>query len=68
MAFRNDRFETVAVEAGAFVGASAVVLPGVSIGENAVVGANVTVTEDVPPATVVTNDAATTTRPLAERE
>jgi acetyltransferase-like isoleucine patch superfamily enzyme len=52
MEHRNDQFETVVVESGAFLGAGAVVLPGVEIGTNAVVGANVTVTEDVPANTV----------------
>lgn len=53
MEHRNDRFEEIVLEDGAFVGASAVVLPGVHVGENAVIGANVTVTEDVPAGTVV---------------
>lgn len=66
MEFRNDRFETVEIADGAFVGASAVVLPGVSIGENAVVGANVTITEDVPAGTVVTNNAESVSRSLQE--
>lgn len=53
MEHRNDQFEEVMLETGAFVGTGAVVLPGVHVGENAVVGANVTVTEDVPAGTVV---------------
>lgn len=47
MEHRNDRFETVVLEAGAFVGAGAVILPGIRVGENAVIGAGVTVTKDV---------------------
>ena len=53
MEHRNDRFETIVLEDGAFVGAGAVVLPGVRVGKNAVVGANVTVTDDVAAGTVV---------------
>jgi acetyltransferase-like isoleucine patch superfamily enzyme len=53
MEFRNDTFEPVAIADGAFVGAGAVVLPGVRIGENAVVGANATVAGDVPAGTLV---------------
>lgn len=53
MEHRNDRFEEIVIEAGAFVGAGAVVLPDVRIGENAVIGANVTVTDDVSARTVV---------------
>jgi UDP-2-acetamido-3-amino-2,3-dideoxy-glucuronate N-acetyltransferase len=47
MEHRNDRFEEVVIETGAFLGAGAVVLPGVRVGEDAVVGANVTVTDDL---------------------
>lgn len=53
MEHRNDEFEEIVLEPGAFVGAGAVVLPGVRIEENAVIGANVTVTADVPAGTVV---------------
>ena len=37
------------IDAYAFVGANAVVLPGVTVGEGAVVGAGAVVTKDVPP-------------------
>lgn len=42
----------VIVEAGASIGAGAVILPGVRIGRRAMVGANSTVTRDVPPDTM----------------
>lgn len=42
----------VRIEAGADLGAGAVVLPGVTIGRGAVVGAGAVVTRDVPPLTV----------------
>lgn len=53
MEHRNDQFEETVLETGSFVGAGAVVLPGVRVGEGAVVGANVTVTDDVPAGTIL---------------
>jgi len=41
------------VKKGASVGSSATILCGVTIGENAIVGAGAVVTKDVPPATIV---------------
>lgn len=43
---------------GAFVGAGAVILPGVTIGERAVVGANAVVTRDVPAGAVAVGNPA----------
>jgi serine acetyltransferase len=43
----------ITVEDGAFIGAHAVLLPGVTVGAGAVVGAGSVVTRDVPPRTVV---------------
>jgi maltose O-acetyltransferase len=43
----------VRVCAGAYVGARAIILPGVTVGEGAVVGAGAVVTRDVPAGTVV---------------
>ena len=42
----------VMIEDRVFVGAGTVILPGVTIGHDAVIGANSTVTRDIPPATV----------------
>lgn len=39
----------VRIEDGAWIGAGAVILPGVAIGQNAIVGAGAVVTRDVPP-------------------
>ncbi len=47
------RFAPVHIEAGADIGARAVILPGVRIGRGAVVGAGAVVTRDVPPLAVV---------------
>ena len=43
----------VLIKQNAWIGAGATILPGVSIGENAVVAAGAVVTKDVPPNTVV---------------
>jgi UDP-2-acetamido-3-amino-2,3-dideoxy-glucuronate N-acetyltransferase len=61
-------FETV-VSKGASIGAHAVILPGIRIGEDALVGAGSVVTENVPPgATVVGNPARMIlkSRPMSE--
>ncbi|MGE5072408.1 MAG: acyltransferase, partial [Anaerolineae bacterium] len=49
----NSHQGSVTVCADAWVGTGAVLLPGVTIGEGAVVGANSVVTKNVPPYTVV---------------
>jgi len=43
----------VTIKRGAYVGFGALILPGVTIGEESVVGAGTVVTKDVPPRTVV---------------
>jgi acetyltransferase-like isoleucine patch superfamily enzyme len=48
----------VVIEDGAFIGINAVILPGVTIGRNAVVGASAVVTKDVPSYTVVAGNPA----------
>jgi|CXWL01.1.fsa_nt_gi acetyltransferase-like isoleucine patch superfamily enzyme len=48
----------VRVENGAFIGINAIILPGVRIGRNAVVGAGAVVTADVPDYTVVAGNPA----------
>ncbi len=66
--FSNDRFprskqypqeflKTV-VEIGASVGANATLLPGVKVGQNAMVGAGAVVTKDVPPNSIVVGNPA----------
>lgn len=53
MTFRNDVFERVVLHEGVFVGAGAVIGPGVEVGERTVISAGATVTNDVPSETVV---------------
>lgn len=55
---------TIEVGSDAFIGARAFLLPGISIGVGAVVGACAVVTRDVPPWTVVAGNPA---RPIGER-
>jgi len=50
------------VKKGASIGSSATILAGVTIGENAIVGAGAIVTKDVPPSTVVAGNPATILR------
>jgi acetyltransferase-like isoleucine patch superfamily enzyme len=54
----------VVIESDAWIGAGAVVLPGVRIGRGAVVGANAVVTTDVPPLNVVAGQPAKTIQVL----
>lgn len=48
----------VTIGAGAWLCVGAIVLPGVTVGENAVVAAGAVVTRDVPPATLVAGNPA----------
>lgn len=53
-AHRHDLvLKSVRIKQGAWLGANVTVLPGVTIGENAIVGAGAVVTKDVPAKTVV---------------
>ena len=59
---------TIRVQPNAFVGARAIVLPGVTIGTRAVVGAQSVVTKDVPEYTVVAGNPARVIRELDKAE
>ena len=58
----------VVVENDAFLGAHVVVMPGVTIGEGAVVGAGAVVTRDVPPRAMVVGVPARVVRYLEDNE
>lgn len=59
---RPPRFATTTVRRGASIGANATILPGVVIGERAMVGAGAVVTRDVPPGSVVVGNPARVAR------
>lgn len=46
------------IKKGASIGANATILPGIIIGENAMIGAGSVVTKDVPPNTTVIGNPA----------
>lgn len=55
----------IVIERGAWIGANVTILPGVTIGENAVVGAGSIVTRDIPPRTVAVGNPAEVIREIA---
>ena len=59
-----ERFATTCIERGASIGAGAVILPGLVIGEKAMVGAGAVVTRDVPPRALVLGNPARIVRYL----
>jgi acetyltransferase-like isoleucine patch superfamily enzyme len=53
-----ENFPVTTVKTGASIGGGAVILPGLTIGEHAMVGAGAVVTRDVPPYAVVVGNPA----------
>ena len=64
----KERLQGPIIRARAKVGANATVLPGVVIGENALVGAGAVVVGDVPPGVVVAGNPARVIRDVSEIE
>jgi acetyltransferase-like isoleucine patch superfamily enzyme len=62
----KDRLAGPIVRRGAKIGANATLLPGVVVGENALVGAGAVVVADVPPGAVVVGNPARVIRQVAE--
>jgi len=60
----TSSFQGIHVKRGASIGANATILPGIVIGENAMVGAGAVVTRDVPENAVVAGNPATIIRYL----
>lgn len=56
------------VKKGASIGSSATLLCGITIGENAIVGAGSVVTKDVPPDTIVAGNPARIMRTIEHKE
>jgi acetyltransferase-like isoleucine patch superfamily enzyme len=61
-------FGKVVIKRGAYVGVNAIVLPGVTIGEGAIIGAGSVVTKDVPPLSVAVGNPARVIRTVGGRE
>lgn len=59
-------YGNVTVERNAYIGAGAIILPGVTIGEYSIVAAGAVVTKDVPPRTVVAGVPAKTIKTIEE--
>ena len=55
------------VKKGASIGSSATLLSGITVGENAIVGAGSVVTKDVPPSTIVAGNPARVIRRIKEK-
>ena len=53
-----ETFPTTIVRKGASIGANATILPGIIIGQNAMVGAGAVVTKDIPPNAIVVGNPA----------
>jgi len=51
--YTGDKEGKIIIQDDAWIGAGAIILPNVTIGKGAVVGAGAVVTKDVPPYTVV---------------
>jgi acetyltransferase-like isoleucine patch superfamily enzyme len=62
----KDRLAGPVIRRGAKIGANATLLPGVIIGEHALVGAGAVVVRDVPAGMVVAGNPARAIRPLSE--
>jgi acetyltransferase-like isoleucine patch superfamily enzyme len=58
-------FGKVVIKRGAYIGVNAIILPGVTIGEGAIVGAGSVVTKDVPRLSVVAGNPARVIRTIA---
>lgn len=74
--WKNDRYHNwevttkkpITIDKGAWLGARAIILKGVNIGEGAIVGAGSVVTKDVPDWTVVAGNPARIVRKILENE
>nr|WP_158462105.1 acyltransferase [Pseudomonas fluorescens] len=61
-----ESYKGITLQRGASIGANATILPGVVIGEHAMVGAGAVVTKDVPPYAVVVGNPARVIRMMTK--
>ncbi|MDD8657341.1 N-acetyltransferase [Escherichia coli] len=61
-----EKFLKTIIKKGASIGANATILPGITIGENAIVGAGTVVTKDVAPYTVIAGNPGKVIRDIKE--
>lgn len=57
-----EKFERITIKKGASIGANSTILPGITIGENAMIGAGSVVTKDVPANAIVFGNPAKVVR------
>ncbi|MDR0531259.1 MAG: sugar O-acetyltransferase [Oscillospiraceae bacterium] len=58
----------VRIGSNVWIGANAVVMPGVTVGDNSVIGAGSIVTKDIPPDVVAVGNPCRVLRPIGERD
>ena len=56
------------IEKNVWIGAGAIILPGVTVGENSVIGAGSVVTKDIPPNVVAVGNPCRVLRPIGDRD
>lgn len=61
-----EKFKGITIMNGASIGANATLLPGITIGKHAMVGAGAVVTKDVPPYAIVVGNPATIIRYISQ--
>lgn len=62
----GTRFGKVHIKRGAVIGVNAIILPGVTIGEGAIVGAGSVVTKDIPPYCIAAGNPAKVVKTIDE--
>ena len=62
----HDEDQEVIIKEGSWIGANAIILPGVTIGKNSVVGAGSIVTKDIPDFTVAVGNPARVVKKLKD--
>ena len=63
----NQGFADVILRRGCWIGAKTIILPGVEIGENAVIGAGSVVTKSIPPRVVAVGNPARVIRTISNK-